>query len=291
MQELVQGVTTGRSSGTATKRMARQQKGAPLTPERIEGYLDGLTAKGRVQGTIDWYRRGMNRLYQELPEEDKTIRRGTLKQWREKLVADGYSPATINQFIVAANGYLEYVDAREFQLIDKLDLAREAQPELTRSEYLRMLQTARTLGRERVYLLVKLFANTDLPLQELPKLTVEAVREGRVSILYNSAKQIIRFPRCICQELLAYAQRKGILSGPIFLTRDGTPMSRTNVSTGIRQLCRAAQVPEEKGSPRCLRKLYQTTREGIERSVALLVEQTQDRLLEEEQLSIGWENQ
>ena len=47
--------------------------------------------------------------------------------------------------------------------------------------------------------------------------------------------------------------------------------------------------PEEKGSPRCLRKLYQVTREGLERHVALLVEQAQDRLLEEENLSTGWE--
>ena len=58
----------------------------------------------------------------------------------------------------------------------------------------------------------------------------------------------------------------------------------------IRQLCPAAQVPEEKGNPRCLRKLYQATREGMERQVALLVEQAQDRLLEEENLSTGWED-
>ena len=31
------------------------------------------------------------------------------------------------------------------------------------------------------------------------------------------------------------------------------------------------------------------TRDGIERNVALLVERAQDRLLEEEQLTVGWE--
>ena len=35
--------------------------------------------------------------------------------------------------------------------------------------------------------------------------------------------------------------------------------------------------------------MYQATREGIERNVALLVEQAQERLLEEEQLTVGWE--
>ena len=94
----------------------------------------------------------------------------------------------------------------------------------------------------------------------------------------------------ICQELLDYAKRKGILHGPIFLTRDGEPMSRTNVATGIKQLSAAARIPEEKGNHRCLRKLYLTTREGIERNIALLVEQAQERMLEDEQLSIGWED-
>ena len=58
--------------------------------------------------------------------------------------------------MVAANGYLEYMGAREFQVVDKLDAVADPQPELTRSEYLRLLSTARSLEREQVYLLVKL---------------------------------------------------------------------------------------------------------------------------------------
>ena len=91
------------------------------------------------------------------------------------------------------------------------------------------------------------------------------------------------------QELLAYARRSGRGTGPIFITREGTPMSRSNVTTSIRQLCVAAQVPEEKGSPRCLKKLYQTTLAVIEANISLLVEQAMDRQLENEQLTVGWE--
>jgi len=267
----------------------RAERGVPIDPAGIEAYLTHLQDKGRVQGTLDWYRRSLLRLYEALPEDDKNIYRDTLKRWRERMVEEEYAPSTINQSIVVANGYLEFVGMREYQLVEKLAKAEELQPELTRSEYLRLLQTARALGRERVYLLVKVFANTALPLQELPKLTVEAAKAGRVNILYNSSRQVIRIPDCIAEELLAYARRKGILSGPIFLARDGEPMSRTNVSTGIRQLSVAAKVPEEKGNPRCLRKLYLATREGIERNIALLVEQAQERMLEQEQLSVGWE--
>ena len=280
--------TPRKSVKTIEMRIPRNSKAAPLTPETMDGYLEHLRTKGRAPGTIDSYRRKLKRLYRELPEDGKVIRQGTLRQWREKLAQDGCTPAAINQFMVAANGYLEYMGAREFQVVDKLDAVADPQPELTRSEYLRLLGAARILGREQAYLLVKVFGNSDLPVQELPCLTVEAAQAGMVSIRHRCSKKIIRFPSSVCRELLDYARRRGIRTGSIFITRTGNLISRNNVTATIRQLCHTAQVPEEKGNPRCLRKLYLATREGIERNVALLVEQAQERLLEEEQLTVGW---
>ena len=135
---------------------------------------------------------------------------------------------------------------------------------------------------------MKVFGNSDLPVQELARLTVEAAQAGGLSISYSRTQEVIRFPKSICRELLDYAGRRGIRSGPLFLTRNGKAMDRTNVTQSIRRLSAVAQVPEEKANPRCLRKLYQTTRESIERSIALLVEQAQDKLLEEEQMTVGW---
>lgn len=267
----------------------RQEKEVTLTPESIDGYLEHLRSVGRVQGTLDSYRRKIGRLYQTLPEEDKSIRRDTLPWWREKLAEEGYSAAGINQFVIVVNGYLGYMGARELQVTDRLESAEEPQLELTRSEYLRLLSAARSLDREQAYLLVKVFGNSDLPVQELSRLTVEAARGGMISISRRCSKEIIRFPGAVCRELLDYAERQGIRSGPIFLTRAGKLIDRTYAAQSIRRLCPAAQVPEEKGNPRCLRKMYQTTRDGIERNVALLVERAQDRLLEEEQLTVGWE--
>ncbi len=269
--------------------ISRSEPGVPLTQESIDSYLEHLRSAGRVQGTIDSYRRKIGRLYQALPEDGKAIRRDTLLWWREKLAEEGCSPTGINQFIIVVNGYLEYMGARELQMVDRLKSPGELQPELTRNEYLRLLSAARSLGREQAYLLVKVFGNSDLLVQELKNLTVEAARAGMLSIRCNYCKKIIRFPRSICRELLDYAGRAGIRSGPIFLTRNGKTIDRTYAAQSIKRLCPTAQVPVEKGNPRCLRKMYETTREGIERDLALLVEQAQDRLLEEEQLTVGWD--
>ena len=61
------------------------------------------------------------------------------------------------------------------------------------------------------------------------------------------------------------------------------------MTAAIQGLAHDARVVPEKCNPRCLRKLYQSTMAGIEASVRLLVEQTHDRLLEQEQLTVGWE--
>lgn len=267
----------------------QREKEVPLTPETIDGYLEHLRSAGRVQGTLDSYRRKIGRLYQTLPEDDKAIRRDTLPWWRKKLAEEGCSAAGINQFVTVVNGYLGYMGARDLQMTDRLESADDPQLELTRSEYLRLLSAARFLEREQAYLLVKVFGNSDLPVQELSRLTAEAARAGMISINRRHTKEIIRFPDSVCRELLDFAGRQGIQSGPIFLTRAGKLIDRTYAAQSIRRLCPTAQVPEEKGSPRCLRKMYQATREGIERNVALLVERAQDRLLEEEQLMVGWD--
>lgn len=75
----------------------------------------------------------------------------------------------------------------------------------------------------------------------------------------------------------------------ILLTRDGTPASRTNISQSIVYLAPHAQVAVEKCTPRCLKRLYQTTKETMERNNMMMVAQAQERILEEEQLTIGWE--
>lgn len=277
-----------RRSAQIVTRANQADPGVHVTRESMEEFLEACRTEGRVEGTLKWYQRGLNYFYEALPE-DKTVRHGTLERWREELLQKGYAPGTINSFLSVSNSYLDFVGHREYQLASQLKPGTELRPELTRSEYLRLLQTARALDREKEYLLVKLFGSTGLTVQELSKVTVEAVEEGEVVAFSNRVKQIHPLPKGLRKELLDYARRNGRLSGPLFLTKEGAPLSRTYVTTIIRQLCAAAKVGEEKGNPRCLKRLYQTTRSGIEGNIALLVEQAHERLLAQEQLEIGWE--
>ena len=259
-----------------------------VTWEEVCRYLDSLAARGRRRETIQVYRPKLEAFYHFLPE-DKRVAAATLELWRAALLREGYSPGTANTHVSAANGLLAYLGRRDLQLIGQLDTEEEIQPELSRTEYLRLLATARNLGRERTYLMVKVFALTGIRVSELNRVTVRAVEEGRVLTACDGRAQYVLIPACLRKELTVYLRRVGITAGPVFVTRSGRPMRRTQVSGEIRTLCRDARVDGDKSNPRCLRRLYQVTQERIRDSVQILAEQAHERMLEEEQLTVGGE--
>ena len=262
-----------------------QRGGLEMQPDLIDQYLRDLCARGRVNGTINLYRLYLGQLYRFLPE-DKCIRPDTLERWQQHLHRKGYTARTINVHLSAANSFLQFCGRRDLQMEIRLPEKKAETPTATRAEYIRLLQAARNDGKERLYLLIKMFGATGLSVSSLPDVTVAAVERG---VIETEKKEHIHLPDCLRQELLDYARRQGVRSGQVFLTRSGKPVSRTNVSDSIRRLCRDAQVPEEKGSPRCLRRMYQQTREDMQQNITALLDQAYERLLEKEQQSVGWD--
>lgn len=191
-----------------------------VTWEEVCRYLDSLAARGRRRETIQVYRPKLEAFYHFLPE-DKRVAADTLELWRAALLREGYSPGTANTHVSAANGLLAYLGRRDLQLIGQLDTEEEIQPELSRTEYLRLLATARNLGRERTYLMVKVFALTGIRVSELNRVTVRAVEEGRVLTACDGRAQYVLIPACLQKELAVYLRRVGITAGPVFVTLTG----------------------------------------------------------------------
>lgn len=161
-------------------------------------------------------------------------------------------------------------------------------PGLTREEYLRLLRAARDKGQERTYLLIKLFATTGIPVQCLDQVTAELIRDGQGELRRHKMKIHFFCPEVLRQELLNYMANHGIYEGPVFITRNGQALNRSNLFRNIQALCQPAGIAAEKCNPRCLRGLYQETCIQIRQQVAELSAQLYAQLLEEEQKAIGW---
>ena len=262
---------------------ATQPKTLELSPEGIEAFLDQLRRKGRSGGTVEKYRHDLTALYEFLPEE-KRLDKYMLPTWQTWMTEQGYALRTVNSRLSAANSFVAYIGRRDLQVLS-LERPEDTQPELTRQEYLRLLSTAKALGKERLYLLIKLFGTVGVPMQELPAVTVESVKSGGIV----RKAEVYRVPGSLQKELLSFAKRSGIASGPLFLSKTGQPLRRTYVTDSIRNLCEDARVAPEKANPRCLQRLCRETKANMEREIARLVEQSYEHLLETEQLTIGWD--
>ena len=260
-----------------------------LTESDIDSYLRDLSSRNCRQGTLENYRRSVVNFFDWLPE-GKQVSRKKVYEYQKYLLGK-YSSRTVKMKMTAVNGILGFLDLREYQSTVKVSIDKnQVQPELSRSEYLRMLSAAKAIGDERLYLMIKIFAKTGIAVQDFDKITVEAVREGEIVTFTNRIRQTIRLPSCLQRELLEYAKEVGVQCGPIFLTRGGKPLGRTTVSNMVPRIARYAKVDEEKCTPRCLQKLYTETWDTIKSNVNVMLQMTYDKLLEQEQLKYGWQD-
>lgn len=265
------------------------QKAQHISPEMIEAFLEEQAQRGRKDASLCNYRRILRELYRYLPA-DKCIREETGAAWKSCLEGQGLQPATVNTRISVWNSFLNFLGHREWQMEDFERKEGKAKPGLSRAEYLRLLSAAKQAGKERTYLLIKLFGGAGLRIQEVLRLTAEDLRQdketsGAVDSKPGHARPL---PEGLRQEMLDYIRRERISQGPVFCTREGTPMTRSNVNYLIGLVSREAQVEEEKVTPSSLHRMYRETYGEIQAQAAVLVEEAYQRLLEEEQRAAGW---
>lgn len=89
-------------------------------------------------------------------------------------------------------------------------LFREERRELTRGEYDRLLETARSLGRERLALVMETLCATGIRVSEVCYITVEAARAGRAEISLKGKIRTILLPQKLCRKLRKYARKNKI---------------------------------------------------------------------------------
>ena len=253
-----------------------------LTGDVLDAYLAQLHQQGRSGESLRSCEIILRQFLAFL--SDGVVTKDSLSAWREQMLSAGYAVRTVNSKTSTVNALLEAMNCREFQTDRQLPPPQFEAPELTRQEYLRMLQTAKTLDDRRGYVLTKLFATTGLAVSDLPLVTVEAAQAGRLV----KGREIIRFSTSLQADLLDYAKRNGRTTGAIFTQKSGAPLMRTQAGVYIQKLGQDARIPAEKANIRALRQLHKAAVTAIEANFDLLVQQAYERQLEREEVEAGW---
>lgn len=228
-----------------------------ITAEQIDAYGRWLQHEERTPGTREKYLRDIRAFVCWL--EGGPVTKELAAGWKAHLVEAGYAPVTINSMLSAINGlfcFLGWEECRVKFLKVQRRLFRDESRDLTRPEYVRLLDTAHQLGRERLALLMETICATGIRVSEVRHITVEAARRGRAEIASKGKVRVILLPNKLCRKLLKYAQKQKTVSGEIFLTGNGKPLTRRQIWAEMKRLCRRAGVAPSKVFPHNLRHLF-----------------------------------
>ena len=161
--------------------------------------------------------------------------------------------------LAAVNSFLGFL-GREDCRVKKLKIQRRAfcpaDRELNRAEYLRLIQAAEATGRSRTSLLLQTLGSSGIRVSETSAITVEALRQGKAVIRLKGKIRTILLPNKLCRKLLKYAKKQKTVSGEVFLTRNGTGLSRKQIWAEMKSLCEKAKVAASKVFPHNLRHLF-----------------------------------
>lgn len=222
--------------------------------------------------TVEKYLRDVRRFINFAAERivDKTL----TKEYKEVLRGE-YAVASANSMIASLNSFLKFVGlpdccVRQFKVQRQTYCSEEK--ELTREEYVRLVNAAKAKGNERLSLLIETICGTGIRVSELQYITAEAAKRGEAVVDCKGKTRTVFIPARLQKKLLHYAENQRITTGALFITRTGKPINRCNIWREMKSLCERAGVKPGKVFPHNLRHLFARTFYGIERDIVKLAD-------------------
>lgn len=248
-------------------------KGRIITESLISKFKTHLQNEEKSANTIEKYMRDLKAFAVYANNLDVT--KEMVIAYKNKLISDNYAARSINSMIASLNSLFVFVGWDDLK-VKSIKLQRQIycpeEKELTKAEYLRLVNTAKQKGNERLNLLIQTICGTGIRVSELQYITVEAVKCGEAVVSLKGKTRSVFIVHELKKKLLCYVAEQGIKSGAIFVTRSGKPMSRTNIWREMKNLCEQADVNPDKVFPHNLRHLFARTFYGIEKDIAKLAD-------------------
>lgn len=248
-------------------------KGQILTSKAIDRYKKYLREEEKSENTIEKYLRDVRALAVYLNGVEVT--KGTVIAYKGKLLSENYTVRSVNSMLASLNSlfvFLGWEDCKVKSIKFQRQIYCPEEKELTKAEYMRLVRTAKQKGNERLNLILQTICGTGIRVSELQYITVEALKNGKAVVSLKGKTRSVFIVKELRKKLLRYAAEQKILSGAIFITRTGKPMSRTNIWREMKGLCKQAGVNPSKVFPHNLRHLFARVFYGIEKDIAKLAD-------------------
>lgn len=243
-----------------------------ITTELIEKFGSFLREQEKSNSTIQKYIHDLNEFRNWL--DGRKLHKPLMISWKEHLIKE-YAHTSVNTMLAAVNCFLSFCGWMELKLkplkIQK-SMFRDGKKELTREEYKRLILTAESEKKQRLSLVIQSICATGIRVSELKYITAEAIWSGRAEVSNKGKHRVIFLPDRLCRLLKSYLRKHKRTAGPVFVTKSGKPLDRSNIWRDMKALCENAGVLPEKVFPHNLRHLFARTYYTLEKDLSRLAD-------------------
>jgi len=243
-----------------------------ITSTILCNFKKHLHENEKSRATIEKYLRDIGKF--AVYAGNAAVDKDTVLDYKAALARE-YALASANSMLAALNAFFRFAEWYDC-CVKQFKLQREAfcpeEKELTRDEYVALIRAADNKNNKRLSLLLQTICGTGIRVSELCFITADAVRKGEAVVSCKGKTRRILIVSALRKKLLSYAKERGISRGMIFVTKNGNPMSRTNIWTEMKRLCEAAGVSPKKVFPHNLRHLFARTFYKMEKDIVKLAD-------------------
>ena len=244
-----------------------------MTEQLLYHYRKYLLDQERSSATMEKYFRDVKRFMEYLGKEG-TVNKEKVREYKQYL-KEHYKISSANSMLAAMNSFFTFAGWEELKVrLFKIQKLFYSSPErlITEKEYKKLIDTARKNEDEQMSMLLQTIGSTGIRVSELKFITLESLKDGRTEIYNKGKSRIVLLPVELTKVLKKYCKNAGIKSGSIFITRNGNPLDRSNLSKKMKALARAAGVEEGKVFPHNFRHLFARVFYAIEKDVVRLMD-------------------
>lgn len=243
-----------------------------ITNQMLEDFERELLDDEKSKLTVEKYLRDVRHFVRFSFE--KQIDKAMVLVYKAQLEKD-YAVASANSMLASLCAFFRFAGwddlcIKQFK-VQRKTFCRE-EKELTKAEYIRLVNTAKQKGNERLNLILQTICGTGIRVSELQYITAEAAQNAEATVSCKNKTRTVFIVRELQKKLIEYCRKHKITKGQIFVTKTGKPMSRTNIWREMKRLCESAGVNPSKVFPHNLRHLFARVFYGIEKDIAKLAD-------------------
>ena len=230
-----------------------------ITKSLIEEFKRHLQNEEKSFATIEKYVRDVRAFF--LWSKGRELEKSDVILYKKELL-QRYKTKSVNSMLSSLNSFFLYLEWYELRVkIIKLqrELFIKKEKELSRSEYLRLLEAAKQKGNSRLYYIMQTICASGIRISELRYITVEAVKNKLADVRCKGKSRTVILPDNLCKLLEEYIRQNKISTGCVFVSKNGNPINRSNIWTDMKKLCESANVESTKVFPHNLRHLFART--------------------------------